>query len=537
MADNTEIVFGANTIENLTTGMYKDSRVVYREYIQNACDSIDRAKADGVLKNDEGDIEISLDSRARSIEISDNGLGVPSADFRAALGNIADSDKRLGDNKGFRGIGRLAGLAYCSKLVFTSKAKGEDVESILECDAKRMRELINENNLGEKHTAQEILDEIYHFSSKPVIQDDMSERHYFVVRLEGVNEANNDLLDSSRIKDYLSFVAPVPYQPQFLFRNKVKEHASMIGYPIDEYSIFVDGEQIYKKYCCDIKNKSGERFDELHDVGFKDFYSSRDGSLLAWMWFGQSNFKGAIFKNTNPMWCLRLRKDNIQIGDEATLDQFHREDRGNRYFVGEVFCISRELIPDSQRDYFNENERRVELESQLRSYFETELYDLYRLGSKANAARKKIVKAAKDKDAFQKKEDAQEFISAEEHKEASEGVKKSNKDAVEAKEDLEKLQSKNSGNPLMASLIDRIQKETETELESAKAETRRRGNKKSEAQPGKKSKVKPRISSQKYSSFTRSERKLIAKIYDVIRSEAPKETERLIKAIEDNICE
>ena len=37
----TDYVFGANILENLTTGMYQDSRVIYREYIQNACDQID----------------------------------------------------------------------------------------------------------------------------------------------------------------------------------------------------------------------------------------------------------------------------------------------------------------------------------------------------------------------------------------------------------------------------------------------------------------------------------------------------------------
>ena len=536
MADNSEIVFGANTIENLTTGMYKDSRVIYREYIQNACDSIDKAEVDGVLDDDEGVIEIFLDEPARAIEIRDNGLGVPASDFRAVLGNIADSGKRLGSDKGFRGIGRLAGLAYCNKLVFTAKAKGEDVESTLECDAKRMRELLNENNLGQKHTAHAVLDEIYNFSSRPLLEDGASEWHYFVVKLEGVNKENNDLLDSSRIKDYLSFVAPVPYQAQFLFRKKVKKHASEIGSPIDEYSVFLDGEQIHKKYCCDIKNQSGEKFDVLHDVGFKDFYS-RDGSLLAWMWFGQTNFKGAIAKNTNPMRCLRLRKENIQIGDETTLDQFHREDRGNHYFVGEIFGVSRELIPDSQRDYFNENERRVELESQLRSYFETELYSLYRLGSKANSARKKIVKAERDKGEFKKKEDAQEFITLEERKEASESVNRSEKDAVKAKEELEKLQSRNSKNPLMADLIDRIQSDTEIELENAKAETRKRSNKDPGVKPGKKNKGKLRTSGQKYSSMTRSERKLIAEVYEVLCAEAPKEAEHLIKAIEDKICE
>ena len=43
-------VFGANILENLTTGMYKDSKVIYREYIQNACDQIDKAYDRGLLR-------------------------------------------------------------------------------------------------------------------------------------------------------------------------------------------------------------------------------------------------------------------------------------------------------------------------------------------------------------------------------------------------------------------------------------------------------------------------------------------------------
>ena len=34
---------GKNILDNLTTGMYSDSKVIFREYIQNACDQIDLA--------------------------------------------------------------------------------------------------------------------------------------------------------------------------------------------------------------------------------------------------------------------------------------------------------------------------------------------------------------------------------------------------------------------------------------------------------------------------------------------------------------
>lgn len=43
------IVIGKHTLESLTSGMYSDPYVVYREYIQNATDSIDEAVACGII--------------------------------------------------------------------------------------------------------------------------------------------------------------------------------------------------------------------------------------------------------------------------------------------------------------------------------------------------------------------------------------------------------------------------------------------------------------------------------------------------------
>jgi len=160
-----EYTFGANIIENLTTGMYQDSKVAYREYIQNACDSIDKAVKDGLITKEEGRIEIWLDHGKRAITIEDNGTGIKSSDFMRVLGNIADSDKILGENKGFRGIGRICGLAYCEKLVFTTSFSGESVKSIMSCDANKMRSMLNESTHGTKHSANEVLNAINSFDS------------------------------------------------------------------------------------------------------------------------------------------------------------------------------------------------------------------------------------------------------------------------------------------------------------------------------------------------------------------------------------
>ena len=70
-------------------------------------------------------INIVADSINNHIFIEDNGTGVESEQAASVLLNIGDSTKRSNNNRGFRGIGRLGGMSYCDKLVFSTSAKGE----------------------------------------------------------------------------------------------------------------------------------------------------------------------------------------------------------------------------------------------------------------------------------------------------------------------------------------------------------------------------------------------------------------------------
>ena len=136
---------GKNILDNLTTGMYSDSKVIYREYIQNACDQIDQAEKLGIMSHKEGQVDIYIDSQKRYISILDNATGVKSSSFIEDLGDIANSNKQIGQNKGFRGIGRLCGLAYCKTLKFKTSYLGEAIASVMICNAKKMREMLVEN--------------------------------------------------------------------------------------------------------------------------------------------------------------------------------------------------------------------------------------------------------------------------------------------------------------------------------------------------------------------------------------------------------
>lgn len=54
---------GKNILENLTTGMYLDSKVAYREYVQNACDQIDKAIDSGIVTPELAEVAIFIDQR------------------------------------------------------------------------------------------------------------------------------------------------------------------------------------------------------------------------------------------------------------------------------------------------------------------------------------------------------------------------------------------------------------------------------------------------------------------------------------------
>lgn len=527
MADS-EFIFGANILDNLTTGMYRNPLVSYREYIQNACDSIDHAVDEGILSSvDQGKINIWLDSTKRVIEIEDNGIGIPMADFRRVLGNIADSDKTLGEDKGFRGIGRLCGLAYCKRLCFYAKYKGETKMSILYCDAEKMRTLLDKHQKKQKkYLAADILTEIYTFAEQPVKNVD---EHYFRVVLENVDTQNNNLLDILQVKDYLSFVAPVSYQNSFYYRNKIYAQSKLLNQHIDEYSIKVNGEDIFKKYVTILKDKNGVKYDDISDVSFHSLFNE-DGELIAWMWIGIIQFKQAIPK-INVMRGIRLRKENIQIGDEDAIQKLFKEDRGNSYFIGEIFALDNNLIPNSQRDYFNQNKSRASLEIALKEYFDTELYKTYNLGSQLNSGYKKIEKYEALVTDYATSQ-AAGFAGAESKALKEQELRDAQIGADKARSDIQKKMGKVDPESLLGKVANIIKQTRNIDVTASPSSPIPVASTTEEEIDIVEGKRVWRVD--KLSQYNKQERKLIGRIFDVIFTVTDKETaEKIVNKIEE----
>ena len=128
--DPDDVVVGKDVLELVSSAMYVDPMTIYREYVQNAADAIDEARRQGLLTRDErGRVDIDVDQVTRTVRLRDNGIGVAWAGFARRLSALGASGKRGTNARGFRGVGRLAGLGYSQELIFRSRSIGDELIS------------------------------------------------------------------------------------------------------------------------------------------------------------------------------------------------------------------------------------------------------------------------------------------------------------------------------------------------------------------------------------------------------------------------
>ena len=106
---------GAGIVNIITESLYDKPIVVFREYVQNSVDSLRRA---GAEYNKDLCCKIWMDEN--NLFFLDNGEGVLEDDFLERMVNIARSGKNRNWDIGYKGIGRLSGISYCSKLIFVN---------------------------------------------------------------------------------------------------------------------------------------------------------------------------------------------------------------------------------------------------------------------------------------------------------------------------------------------------------------------------------------------------------------------------------
>lgn len=513
---------GKDVIESLTLGMYEDCRFIYREYIQNAADAIDKAVSERLMEKSHNQIMVSIDTEKRRIVIEDNGTGISRKNVANILLNIAHSTKQRGVDKGFRGIGRLGGLGYCSTLVFETSYFGEAEKSIMIWDAELLKNIINDRDTHQE--AVDVLQEVTNIQ----YEAESIESHYFKVTLEDVS--TDELLDVEYIRDYLSMVAPVDIESKFLFRSKINRYMKEHGLSLDIYNIYINGDQIFKPYtsCIYEDNKGGKKkTDEIRDIEFLIRKDEQSDELIYWGWYTISGLRGQM-KSKNLARGIRLRKENIQIGDEEICKKFFAKTEDQRfsfYFFGEIHAVSKGLIPNSRRDYFGESDTLKKFERLIREDF-CKLKDLCYDASKYRNAQNTIAKTEEIRQEIQKKEE-EGYTSTTEKETLQKKLEEHQKKDLEARKQLERIQKKmeESNSPLLQHL---------SQLTDTPVVKESKPTTDTDTQPS--TKTKYRTDGPKYSSYDKKAKKLISRIYESIKNYLPEGmSEPLIQKIEEDL--
>src|SRR3989339_257142 len=338
---------GMYLLDSFTSGMYNDPLIIYREYIQNAVDSIDMSLDP---KSKPFAVTIRLEPGTRKITIRDNAMGLPSASAEEVLSSVGSSSKTFGKMRGFRGIGRLGGIAFSDSAIFRTKAKNETVESIQTWDCQSLRRLLAEQR-KDALTLEEVFGRVTSFRQEKCQNPKDS---YFEVILSGVTSFRNQLFDLDRVQRYLRQIAPVPFDPStFSFAAEINEYLSNSLSNYCRYNIFLNGEQVYKPYRDSVKITKGSA-DQIDGINFFQIGKGKD-QPMAYGWYGRRRtLLGAITRG-DDLSGIRVRVGNIQIGDAHLLDLCYREPRFNGYVIGEINVESPLLIPNSRRDDFVDN--------------------------------------------------------------------------------------------------------------------------------------------------------------------------------------
>ncbi|MDA1370234.1 MAG: ATP-binding protein [Proteobacteria bacterium] len=362
--DVSSMVIGKDILELISGGMYVDPMSMVREYIQNAVDAIDEASRKGKYKAKNAQIRLTIDRDNRSIVIRDNGIGIGAQKFERAMVSVGASQKVDTEARGFRGVGRFAGLSYCRELIFRTSCSAENTISEIKWDGVQFKKLVADRDY--EGDLKSFLNEIAEVSfDEAALKTD----HYFEVELRGVVRYKNDmLLNEEEVYDYLSQHAPVPFDPGFKFGSEIEEFLKENNV-YSAYEICVEncGEErtVYRPYRdqFSLSDSVSDKFKRLELVEVEGMH----GGVAAVGWILHHSYLGVI-PSSQLIRGLRVREGNIQIGQSNLLTEAFPEPRFNSWSVGELHIVNRQLVPTGRRDDFEVNARYADFIGKIATY-------------------------------------------------------------------------------------------------------------------------------------------------------------------------
>ena len=314
---------GAGILNIITESLYDKPIVVFREYVQNSVDSFRKVEEKATADTLSSKIWLF----ENSLYFLDNGNGIKQDNFFYAMKSIAISNKTKSKDIGYKGIGRLSGLPYCSKLVFINICSYKNNIFQKYCiDSKKYNQIKAGPNYNElefeelmeligayiPEAKEEELLEIQSILS-PYEDIFSSQDTGFLVILENISSVLKQTIEpANRDEDIyteLGWLLPVKFKEELL-KSDTRQLFEDLLTPVNEYMIIP--AKSYNISFNDITIERPIRRDLLRDyvcksdlkyaIGFHSFYRDR---ILA--------------RDKNEFSGIKLYLDNMLLCDENEL--------------------------------------------------------------------------------------------------------------------------------------------------------------------------------------------------------------------------
>lgn len=447
---------GKDQMRQYMGGLYENSMVIFREYLQNACDAVEQALQVGLVPNrSQANIAVVIDTFNKRIIIEDVGIGISKENIGPYLVDVASSQKFDKQLVGRHGIGRLTGANYCDRIIYETSYKGEPCKSTLVWDVKKARELCDDNTANLDTPA--IIDAVT--DNKPVVHEDI-EKHYCKVTLENVNDPH--LMDEDAVRAYISEIVSVDYALEFkecilgpgLDLPKNAEYRTRFE-NLWVYQVTVNEVPVEKTYRSEYNDK------RLGTMQCFTLIDDKTQEELAWGWFALTRTAEQL--NDAPFSYIRGRHHNFQIGGSDLLNKYHKNATASAYSVGELHITHPNINPTATRDGIEGGPERRKLENALRKFFD-KIYKEYNQASKFRSD--VIAKVASIEIEIAKtKLNIKEEPDIEEKKKLQEIIKKKQEEKKIARELLPKYQQYFEDNGLWDVAADIVDAVNETTIE------------------------------------------------------------------------
>lgn len=364
------IGMGLRLLETLTSALYEDPIVFFREYVQNSADAFTRHPVTNAR------IDIKIDKKNKKIVFLDNGYGIPKKDFIDKMTSIGKSDKNKAiDQIGFRGIGRLAAMPFCKELIFKNKVENEEEIQVFSWDGEKYNTLLSQSETDDLESAIEQITQKSVLKYEGNISD-----HFFKVELVSYRTEIEELVNGKDFKRKLSRLLPLKYADSFEAKKAIHNHyKKFMGESLEKYEfdVYLDDDQLYKPYS---ETHILESDIVFWDLSFDQLSEEVPAEKIGVLWF---TFNRKV--SSNPADSPRgifVRSKNMLLGNEYAIAD--SVSKGNNDYVttyreltqtlngvyGELLIDTQRLSDNARRDWFkidqNSNQLRVILTDYLK---------------------------------------------------------------------------------------------------------------------------------------------------------------------------